>query len=152
MATQPVAAQSEARISELSLLDHQYMEQQRTLLEDITRRHFGRGFSGDTDSDLQLLQSLLDQRLVKPSQTRELQAMGMILGDLLAAELKLHWVIYEDKLGRSRALRDGNTDNFLFPMTMISRRQEAGSNTAVAVIYRKAYDIMAATQTKLPFQ
>ena len=33
--------------------------------------------------------------------------MGVIMGDLLAADLKLHWVIYEDRQGRSRALRDG---------------------------------------------
>jgi len=148
----PAQAQNDATIDDLSFLDRQYMEQQRTELEDLARSHFGRGFNGAKDNDLGLLQRMLDERVVKPDQTRELQAMGLIMGDILAAELNLHWVIYEDKLGRSRALRDGSTANYLFPMTMISRRQEAGNNRSVVQIYQKAYDIMAEAQPDLPFQ
>jgi hypothetical protein len=89
---------------------------------------------------------------VRPDQTRELQAMGVIMGDLLAADLGLHWVIYEDRMGRSRALRYKQSDDYLFPMTMISRRQEADNHTPVTAIYQKAYDIMAASKPALPFQ
>ena len=109
--------QGDVRIGELSYLDRQFMSQQRALLEDLTSRHFGRRFNGEPGNDLELLQQLLDQRLVRQEQTRELQAMGVILGDLLAADLGMHWVVYQDELGRSRALRDGDTDNFLFPVT-----------------------------------
>lgn len=146
------AADVALRIGELSPLDHQYMAQQRELLEDISRRHLGRGFSGERDSDLDLLQTLLDKRLVQPTQTRELQAMGVIMGELLAEELGMHWVIYEDAQGRSRALRYADTDNFLFPMTMISRRVEAGSTTPVTDIYQKAYGIIDELRPALPFR
>lgn len=139
-------------ISELSYLDQQYMEQQRKLLEDLARRNLGRGFSGDKEDDLDLLQDLLDQRLVRPDQTRELQAMGVIMGDLLAEDLGMHWVTYEDKRGRSRALRYKTTENYLFPMTMISRRREVGNETPVADIYQKAYDIIAPLRPDIPFQ
>jgi hypothetical protein len=147
----PAAAQ-EATVSELSYLDRQWMAGQRALLEDVTRRHFGRGFSGDEESDLHLLQLLLDRRLVREDQTRELQAMGVIMGDLLAANLGLDWVVYRDELGRSRALRDGDTDNYLFPITMISRRREVGNRRPVAEIYAGARAIIREGRPPKPFQ
>ena len=145
-------AGDDLHISELSMSDKDFMAAQRADLEDLAARNFGRGFSGDRDRDLQLLQALLDKRLVRAHQTRELQAMGVIMGDHLAAELDMHWVIYEDKVGRSRALRYKKSDNYLFPMTMISRRREAGNQRAVADIYQKAYDIIATSIPPLPFQ
>lgn len=148
----PAQAQQEPLIGELSTLDRQFMLQQRELLSDLVARQYGRQFNGVTDNDLELLQRLLDDRVVHADQTRELQAMGVIMGDLLAADLGLHWVTYEDALGRSRALRYRDTDNFLFPITMISRRREVDNRTPVAEIYRKAADSMRAVIPALPFQ
>lgn len=145
-------ADNTVRIGDLSQLDRQYMTQQRDLLNDMAALELGRSFSGDKDNDLQLLQLMLDRRLVRPDQTRELQAMGVIMGDLLAADLDMHWVIYEDAHGRSRALRYKESDEYLFPVTMISRRQEADNNTPVALIYQKAYDIIAPLRPALPFR
>lgn len=144
--------QDDVRIGALSYLDRQYMAQQRDTLSELVQRNFGRQFNGKRENDLELLQLLLDRRLVRPDQTRELQAMGVIMGDLLAADLDMHWVVYEDALGRSRALRYRETDNYLFPMTMISRRREADSRTPVKEIYQKAYDIIAPLRPDLPFQ
>ncbi len=146
------AAVDDPETGELSFIDRQYMASQREFLEELTTRHFGSGFSGDRDRDLRLLQRLLDERLVRGDQTRELQAMGVILGDLLAAELDLHWVVYEDRMGRSRALRDGDSDLYLFPITMISRRREVDNRTPVDEIYRKARDIVLESRPPLPFQ
>jgi hypothetical protein len=140
------------RISELSKLDQQYMSQQRELLRDLAAINLGRQFSGDKGRDIELLQALLDNQLVKQGQIRELQAMGVILGDLLAAEHGMHWVIYEDRLGRTRALRYRDSDDFLFPITMIARRREAGNQTPVLQIYQKASDIIRDSIPPLPFQ
>lgn len=148
----PVSAQDRVWISDLSPLDRQYMIQQRSSIDDIARHHLGQGFIGQKDRDLELLQRLLDRGLVRPDQTRELQAMGVIVGDLLADELGMHWVIYEDKLGRNRALRYRETDNYLFPMTMISRRQEAANQAPVRQIYQRAVDAITPYRTPLPFQ
>jgi Domain of unknown function (DUF3806) len=148
----PALAQQPARVSELTYLDKQYMDQQRAILADLVATNFGRRFNGDKHNDLELLQRLLDQRLVRADQTRELQAMGVIMGDLLAVELGMHWVVYEDRIGRSRALRYRESDEYLFPITMISRRREAGNDTPVTVIYQKAYDIIAPLRTPRPFQ
>ena len=145
-------AQDEPRVGELSYLDRQFMVQQRALLEDLTARNFGRRFSGQRDNDLELLQLLLDRNLVRPEQTRELQAMGVIMGDLLASDLDLRWVVYQDKLGRSRALRDDVSGTYLFPITMISRRREVDNRTPVEAIYNKASRIITDNRPALPFQ
>lgn len=148
----PSAAAGETRISELSYLDKQYMSQQRELISDLAALQLGRRFNGKPDNDLEILQLLLDRRLVRPEQTRELQAMGVIMGDLLAADLGMNWVVYEDRLGRSRALRYQQSDEYLFPVTMISRRQEVGNQTPVAAIYQKALDAVAPVLPAKPFQ
>jgi hypothetical protein len=145
-------AQEEPRIGELSYLDKQFMAQQRALLEEMTTLNFGRRFNGQRDNDLELLQMLLDKRLVLPQQKQELQAMGVILGDLLAAELNLRWVIYEDKLGRSRALFDESGGTYLFPISMISRRREADNLTPVTEIYARASSIVTDNRPRLPYQ
>ena len=148
----PSLAEDVLQIGELSSLDRRYMDRQREAVDDISRRNFGSQFTGSTERDLALLQRILDQNLVRPDQTEQLQAMGIILGDLLAADLGWHWVIYEDKLGRTRALRYRQTDEYLFPVTMISRRREVDNNKAVADIYHRAHDIMKASMPALPYQ
>lgn len=148
----PAGAQQEPRVAELSQIDKQYMQRQRDSIEDLARRMSGRGFNGSPDNDIPLLQRLLDERRVRPEQTEELQAMGILLGDILAAELDMHWVVYEDPVGRSRALRYRETDNFLFPVTMISRRQTVGNNRPVREIYDNAVSLIEPIRIKLPFQ
>ena len=130
----------------------QLMAQQRETMQDLAMMNLGRQFSGDRKLDLELLQALLDKQLVRPDQVRELQAMGVIMGDLLAAELDMHWVLYEDNVGRSRALRYKESDVLLFPITMIARRGKGGNKTSVVEIYQKASNIIDKSTPALPFQ
>ncbi len=148
----PTLGQDAVKVSDLTPLDRQYMERQRDTIEDLARRYTGSGFDGTAENDIPLLQRLLDERRVRPDQTEELQAMGILLGDVLAADLDMHWVVYEDPLGRSRALRYRETENYLFPVTMISRRQEVGNDRSVQEIYAKAVSIIEPIREKLPFQ
>ena len=139
-------------VNELSYLDNQYMRSQRNLIEDIVRRSLGSSFTGDASFDLPVLQRLLSEGKVLPHQRQELQAMGIILGDLLATKLGMRWVVYEDDLGRSRALQLNETDNFLFPVTMVSRRIEAGNTTPVQAIYDKAIITISPLIPPKPFE
>ena len=75
-----------------------------------------------------------------------------MLGDLLAGELGLDWVMYDDASGRSRALHDAQTDTYLFPVTMISRRQQVGNEKPVAAIYVDAKAVVEQARPRLPFQ
>jgi len=145
-------ALAEVEIGELSYIDKTYMQQQRERIAQLSERNLGRKLNGTQDNDLDILQRLLDRKLVTAEQTLELQALGVIMGDLLASDMGLDWVIYEDKLGRSRALRYQQTDNYLFPITMISRRREVDNTETVAEIYQRAQASMAAVIEPLPFQ
>ena len=145
-------AQKLTRTGDLTTVDWQFMAQQRETMQALAMMNLGRQFSGDRKLELALLQALLDKQLVRPDQVRELQAMGVIMDDLLAAELGMRWVLYEDNVGRSRALRYQKSDNVLFPMTMIARRREVGNQTSVVNIYQKASDVVANSTPALPFQ
>ncbi|MEE4279611.1 MAG: DUF3806 domain-containing protein [Halieaceae bacterium] len=147
----PGAGLIEQRVGALTALDRQYMDRQRQRINDLMLRHYG-GQCCRREADLDYLQRLLDDRHVRDDQSEELQAMGIVLGDLLAAEIDLDWVVFEDARGRSRALRLDNTDNFLFPVTMISRRREGGDRTPILAIYQQAVDAIAAARPPLPFQ
>ncbi|MCP4212538.1 MAG: DUF3806 domain-containing protein [Halieaceae bacterium] len=149
---QLILAQPYPRIENLSRIDLNYMDQQRNDLRGIAAAELGRQFSGQKGRDLALLQSMLDEGLVAPDQVREMQAMGIMMGDLLAAEFELNWVVYADQAGRSRALRYRDSDFFLYPVTMISRRRTAGDMTPVDDIYERAARLVEQNTPASPFQ
>ena len=145
-------AQEEPRIYALTRIDRDFMVTQREIVDDLARRNLGRQVRGEKANDLEILQQLLDRNIVRAEQVAELQAMGVVLGDLLSEELNMPWVIYEDKLGRSRALRAGTSDHYLFPITMISRRAQVGAAVDVKVIYDKSVELMTPYLPPKPFQ
>ena len=113
-------------IEPLTAIDRQFMADQRMRVEQLANR-LGRGLTGVADRDLDTLQRILDDRFVPAEDTLTLQAMGVVFGDLLGDHLDMDWVVYRDHKGRSRALRYRQMNVYLFPVTMISRRQEGGS-------------------------
>lgn len=130
------------KINPLSPSDARQLDYQRSAMRDLAALHLGRRLGLGKERDLETLQTMLDRDVVEAGQTRDLQSMGVVLGDLLAAELDMDWVVYEDQYGRSRALQLGPSENFLFPVTMISRRVDAGIPVNVREIYQKAIDEM----------
>ncbi|MED5314945.1 MAG: DUF3806 domain-containing protein [Pseudomonadota bacterium] len=139
-------ADFEVLIKPLTAIDRQFMTEQRGRVAALANR-LGRGLTGNVDRDLDTLQRILDDRMVPTGDTLTLQAMGLVFGDLLGDRLGMQWVVYRDRQGRSRALRYRNRDVFLFPMTMISRRQEAGSNRRLRPLFD---DTVAETRPLLP--
>ena len=145
-------AQFEVTYSQPTYLDRQYMSQQRTGINELAANNTGQRFSGMASRDIALMQRLRDQGIVTPTMTRELPALGIVLGDLLAKELQMDWVIFEDEVGRSRALRFGDSESLLFPVTMLARRKEGGGRTDVQEIYDSAVAMALAEREPLPFQ
>lgn len=133
-------------VEPLTVIDRQFMDEQRSRVEALANR-LGRGLTGNVDRDLDTLQRIIDERMVPASDTLTLQAMGFVFGDLLGDRLNMHWVVYRDRKGRSRALRDRDVEVFLFPMTMISRRQEVGSDRRLRPLFDKT---VAETRPLLP--
>ena len=114
------------------------MARQRELVRELAMRHVGTPLSGGSLEDLRVLQDILDMRLFAPDQVYELQALGVALGDVIAEQLGLSWVLVEDEVGRSRALRYGESGNLLFPVTMISRRLQFEQRFTVLELYEVA--------------
>ncbi len=139
----PTLAQFDTNsVTPLKESDRRFMNQQRSRVDTLARRHLGMWIRGQTNNDLIILQKLLDQHLAKSSDKKLLQAMGVVLGDLYVRELGVHWVIYRDKHGRSRALQWKSNEKLLFPVTMISRRVEAGIQVDVKSIHQKGLNIL----------
>jgi hypothetical protein len=145
----PVWAQGseiERRIAPLSPIDLKFMDDQRQAVERLANR-MGRSLTGRADRDVDTLQQILDRNYVPADDELTLQAMGIVFGDLLGRELSMNWVVYRDRAGRSRALRYRDSDTYLFPVTMISRRVAAGSERPLADIYAATVD---KTRRQLP--
>lgn len=123
-----------------SPLDQQYRQSQIDRIAELARLKMGTPLNGKLKNDLQVLQRLLDQRWVRSQQVEQLQAMGIVLGELLRKQYGLQWVTYIDKLGRSRALQIPGTNEFIFPVTQISRRAEVGIEVDVSAVYQELVD------------
>ena len=126
-------------IEPLTAIDRQFMDDQRQRVEQLANR-LGRGLTADVDRDLDTLQRILDDRMVPADDSLTLQAMGLVFGDLLGQQLDMDWVVYRDRKGRSRALRYREMDIFLFPVTMISRRQQGGSDRRLKQLFEELVD------------
>ena len=124
-----------AVVSELSVGQRSILEAQRREVRDLLARKLGiLHLSGDT-SDLNALQALYSRKVLKDNQVTEWQAVGVVFGDILAKEFSLKWVTYQDERGVSKALQWRDTRNFVFPLTMFSKRLQFGEALDMKAIY-----------------
>jgi hypothetical protein len=123
------------KVEALSFGQIHVMDKQRGDIKTLFERRLRVLGMNGMKSDLAYFQALIDQRVLRPEQTEEWQALGVAFGDLLAKEFGLKWVSYEDELGASKALRWRTTDNFVFPVTVFSKRVQFREKVNVAEIY-----------------
>ncbi len=138
-------------IHEPNWLNEQFLIKQRAFIEELTRRHFGQQLQIGK-SNLTILQRLIDQELIPPSDKLELQALGVVLGDVfLKYDRSLLWQVYEDEDGKSHAVCVSNTKHCLFPVTMLSRRIEAGAKVDVMKVYNKGISLIQPVLPRKPY-
>lgn len=137
------------RTQPMTFTDQQYMEVRRTELNELARLRLGRSFGGKRDYDLRLIQSLLDSGTVDASQTANMQGLGIIMGEFLRKQHALKWVIYNDRVGRSRALEVPDKDEVIFPVTQFSSRAAVGAKIDVFAIYEKLEAEIAQIKKKM---
>ena len=126
-----------AMVKDLSLGQRYALNAQRREVTDLISRRIGiMGLKGDV-SDLKTLQSVVDRKVINLNDVRQWQSLGIVFGDVLAKEFNLHWVSYEDDLGISKVLRWRKTDNFVFPVTLFSKRIHFKEQINVVSIYDK---------------
>ncbi len=139
-------------IKELSWMDQSKMDQEITMVNELAQTKIGSSIRRDL-SDLHMLQRLVDGNWVARDDYKTQQAMGVVLGNVILADFPntFEWRVYEDSIGRSRALCVKKTRECLFPVTMLSRRMEVGSNPNVRKIYDDAILLMEKHLPKLPY-
>ncbi len=138
------------KISDLGWMDRNHLRRQVDSIDELARSQLGAQVRNSKD-DLQLLQRIVNRGLIGKDERLKLQAMGAVLGNLLVQELGLKWMVYEDEMGRSRAVCVEQTEHCLFPVTMLSRRMEVGIMVNVRDIYDNAAEIIAPYLPKQPF-
>ncbi len=152
--TQPavIEQKKDIQITELKWMDKNRMEQEATKINELVQTKLGTPIRKNL-GDLATLQRIVDKELVAKENYELQQAMGVILGNVMLADFPntLEWKIYEDNLGRSRALCVRNTNDCLFPVTMLSRRMEVGTKPDVRKIYDDALLRVEKHLPKLPY-
>ena len=124
-------------IKPLNVGQMEIMNAQRRSVRELFIRKLGiLSLKGDK-RDLPMLQQLVDRRLIHAREVKEWQAIGVYFGDILVREFGLHWVVYEDKLGSSKALQWRSTENYVFPVTLFSKRNYFNEKIIMEDIYRK---------------
>lgn len=119
------------KVTPLTSKDHERLTRQRAVLEKYLGDENSKKNYKTAAGKLGLLRALIEQRIFKPTQTYELQSMGIVLGDAFVQELKMEWVMVEDSQGRDPAVRVPKTSIIIYPLTMISKRIEKGENVDV---------------------
>lgn len=146
-----VSPEETVRIDEFGWGDRNYLEKQVASIDQLARTELGTQVRQDL-GDLELLQRIVDRSLIEKDDTAALQAMGAVLGNVMTTDIPaLEWKVYEDKLGRSRALCAKGTRECLFPITMLSRRMEVGLKPDVDKVYEEAIDLMAKYLPQYPY-
>jgi hypothetical protein len=130
----------EQRISEPNAADLFRLSEQEAVTLRLLKSHYSDATLKHDENDLHWLQRLVDDKVVGPDQTYELQCLGASLGQVFVAETPLKWVVFEDEFGRDLALQHPKTSWIVFPMTMISKRVEDGEDIDIVQIYQAITD------------
>ena len=91
---------------------------------------------------LRVLEAILENNWIQPNETVKLQSLGVTLGDALAQELMLEWVIVDDEYGRTAALNWPGISIYSYPITMISNRIEDGETVDIHDLFRGACTLL----------
>jgi hypothetical protein len=112
------------KFSELSRDDLASLDKQRALVAAAAKQRYGVSGLLRTKADLPVLQRLIDDHAFAKTQTYELQSLGVVLGDVMASELPLRWMMVTDEFGTDPTLRYKDTTIQVGALTMISKRIE----------------------------
>lgn len=144
------------QLTDLKWVDEGYLTRQRALVEDITKMEFGSRLRKNR-GDIRLLQRIIDTDQINQTQTKEQQALGVVLGDIFVEELKMEWRVYEDlnqhgnAYNKSRAVCLRNTTHCLFPVTMLSKRMKLGVKPNVLKMFERGEELMKPFMPRLPY-
>jgi len=136
----PDAPAAQQKVSLPSLADLERLAKQRAVIERYLGDEGSRAKYTKPAGKLGLLRALLTQKAFKPTQTYELQCMGVVLGDTFVQEMGMEWITVEDEHGSDPAVRLPGTFVIIYPLTMISKRVERGEQVDVFDLFNGVAD------------
>ena len=87
-----------------------------------------------TKQDLAILQRVVDDDLIKVSDTANLQALGVVFGDITAPDINAEWKQVKDEYGESPVLKIRGKRAAIGALTIISKRiEDQGTINVVAL-------------------
>jgi len=128
---------SDATVEDLSLGQRYALGTQRRDIADLIARSLGILELKEDRTDLSVIQNLINRKVIQKDDVRTWQSLGIIFGDVLEKEFGLDWVSYEDNLGASKALRWRETENYVFPVTMFSKRVQFDERIDVQSLFNE---------------
>ena len=115
--------------------DYELLAEQWVSVANLVKEEYGAELDQSLEA-LGLLQRILDENLLDPTNTFGLQCLGVALGKVMATNIAgLGWWIVEDELGNGPCLRYRETTLRLNPVTMISKRVERGEAVSVRGLF-----------------
>jgi Domain of unknown function (DUF3806) len=148
MSDREVHGLPEPKFTELSAEDTARLEQQRAVVLAAARERYGTPALTRTRSDLPVLQRLIDERVFNKAQTYELQCLGVALGDVLASELPLRWVMVTDEFGTDPTLRFKQMTLQVNALTIISKRIDRDEQVSVQWLLDQTREQLAVNEKK----
>jgi len=141
----------EVLIRDLNSLNEGFLDKQREVANNLVRFKLGRQLHKQ-QADLKVIQKAIDRGYLADESKETLQAFGAAMGDVFAnAHKNLNWKVYEDELGASHAVCLDETVQCIFPMTILSRRIEAGLEPNVSKIFNDILGTFKPYFPKLPY-
>ena len=110
----------------------QQLDKQRLFVSSLVAHNFpGEKLSG-SKSDFQLLQRILDAKLIPKANIWELQALGVVFGDSMVATVPgLAWWQVTDEYGTDPTIRYRKTTTQINALTTLSKRVENDERISV---------------------
>ena len=137
-----IEKEAPAMVTPLNLGQEYILSSQRRLVKDLMARWLGILTLSQTESDLKILQSLIDQKVIAEADVRSWQALGVVFGDILVKQHQLQWISYEDEYGANKALQWEDTDNFVFPVTLFSKRVQFKQDIVMTDLYEELSQVI----------
>jgi hypothetical protein len=88
-----------------------------------------------SESDLAVIQAIIDNGLIKKNDAKSFEALGLILGDIIVGKYELEWVIIRDSYGTDVVLKPDNQEVSISAHSMILKRIEQGEKIHVKGLY-----------------
>lgn len=116
--------------------DRDRIAAQAAVVLGMLQSRYGDVQLGRIEDELWLLQRLHDDGALQAGQAGELEAAGIVFGEVLAARTPLRWITVEWQGERSLGLQYPDTTVIVFPGSMIAKRVDRGERVEFESLFR----------------